>query len=116
MSRKAAIRELKTLPPAFTYSQAMAAGISAERLYAYRDQGHIDQIARGLYLWADSSELDQLRKQHVVVDSDSLCYRLSIALVAERLKAPDRKPGERMLHVSSNLTECSTSSGLSSAC
>jgi hypothetical protein len=35
---------------------------------------------------------------------------LSTALVAKRLKAPDCKPGERMLHVSSNLTECSRSS------
>lgn len=59
MSGKAAIRGRKALPRAFTYSQAMAAGISAERLYAYRAQGLIDQIARGLYRWADSPEIDQ---------------------------------------------------------
>jgi len=59
MSHKAVIKGRKALPPAFTYSQAMAAGISAERLYAYRDQGLIDQIARGLYRWADSPEIDQ---------------------------------------------------------
>jgi predicted transcriptional regulator of viral defense system len=59
MSRKAVIQGRKALPPAFTYSQAMAAGISAERLYAYRTQGLIDQIARGLYRWADSPEIDQ---------------------------------------------------------
>jgi hypothetical protein len=59
MSRKAIISERKALPPAFTYTQARAAGISAERLYAYRAKGLIDQIARGLYRWADAPEIDQ---------------------------------------------------------
>ena len=59
MSRKAIIPRRKALPPAFTYTQARAAGISAERLYAYRSQGLIDQIARGLYRWADAPEIDQ---------------------------------------------------------
>jgi len=59
MSRKATIPGKKALPPAFTYTQARAAGISAERLYAYRAQGLLDQIARGLYRWADAPEIDQ---------------------------------------------------------
>jgi predicted transcriptional regulator of viral defense system len=59
MSRKATIPGRKALPPAFTYTQARAAGISAERLYAYRAQGLLDQIARGLYRWADAPEIDQ---------------------------------------------------------
>jgi predicted transcriptional regulator of viral defense system len=59
MSRKVVIPGRKALPPAFTYTQARAAGISAERLYAYRAQGLIDQIARGLYRWADAPEIDQ---------------------------------------------------------
>jgi predicted transcriptional regulator of viral defense system len=59
MSRKASTSERKALPAAFTYTQARAAGISAERLYAYRSQGLIDQIARGLYRWADAPEIDQ---------------------------------------------------------
>lgn len=59
MSRKAIIPGRKALPAAFTYSQARAAGISAERLYAYRAEGLIDQIARGLYRWADSPQIDQ---------------------------------------------------------
>lgn len=59
MRRKATISERKALPPAFTYTQARAAGISAERLYAYRAKGLIDQIARGLYRWADAPEIDQ---------------------------------------------------------
>jgi hypothetical protein len=46
-------------PPTFTYTQARAAGISAERLYAYRAKGLVDQIARGLYRRADAPEIDQ---------------------------------------------------------
>jgi len=59
MSPKVIISERKVLPPAFTYTQARAAGISAERLYAYRTKGLIEQIARGLYRWADAPEIDQ---------------------------------------------------------
>lgn len=59
MSRKATIPGRKALPPAFTYTQARAAGISAERLYAYRSQGLVDQVARGLYRWADAPQIDQ---------------------------------------------------------
>lgn len=59
MSRKTVIPGRKALPPTFTYTQARAAGISAERLYAYRAKGLVDQIARGLYRWADAPEIDQ---------------------------------------------------------
>jgi predicted transcriptional regulator of viral defense system len=59
MSRKGVIPGRKALPPAFTYTQARAAGISAERLYAYRAQGLVDQVARGLYRWTDAPEVDQ---------------------------------------------------------
>ena len=56
MSRKAVIPGQKALPPAFTYTQARAAGISAERLYAYRAKALIDQIARGLFVDDPESE------------------------------------------------------------
>jgi Transcriptional regulator, AbiEi antitoxin len=59
MNKKALTLGRLALPAAFTYTQARAAGISAERLYAYRDQGLIDQVARGLYRWADAPEIDQ---------------------------------------------------------
>lgn len=59
MSRKPVILERKALPAAFTYTQARAAGLSAERLYAYRSEGLIDQVARGLYRWADAPPIDQ---------------------------------------------------------
>jgi hypothetical protein len=47
------------LPWVFTYTKARAAGISAERLYSYRDQGLIHQVGRGLYQWADAPETDE---------------------------------------------------------
>jgi predicted transcriptional regulator of viral defense system len=46
------------LPSVFTYTAALAAGISAERLYAYRDTGVIEQIGRGRYRWADAAGSD----------------------------------------------------------
>lgn len=45
--------ELSELPPIFRYSDAIAGGISAERLYSYRDQGLIEQVGRGLYRRSD---------------------------------------------------------------
>jgi hypothetical protein len=47
------------------------------------------------------------RKQQVVGLIPTLGSTHVLALVAERLKALDCKSGERKLHVSSNLTECS---------
>ena len=47
------------LPWVFTYTKARAAGISAERLYSYRDQGLIHQVGRGLYQWAGAPETDE---------------------------------------------------------
>jgi len=59
VNRKPDIPGRKSLPSVFTYSKARAAGISAERLYTYRNQGLLDQIGRGLYRWADAPEIDQ---------------------------------------------------------
>lgn len=59
MSSKAPIQRREGLPPVFTYTAARAAGISAERLYAYRDRGLVEQIGRGLYRWADALGIDQ---------------------------------------------------------
>lgn len=46
------------LPSVFRYTDARTAGISAERLYSYRDLGFVRQIGRGLYQWAGDSEGD----------------------------------------------------------
>jgi hypothetical protein len=56
---RSTISDRAGLPQVFSYTAARAAGISAERLYSYRDQGLIEQIGRGLYQWASASESDQ---------------------------------------------------------
>jgi predicted transcriptional regulator of viral defense system len=56
---KATISDRAGLPEVFSYSAARVAGISAERLYSYRDQGLIGQIGRGLYQWAGTAGSDQ---------------------------------------------------------
>ena len=59
MSAKTILRTHADLPSVFSYTQARAAGISAERLYSYRDRGIVQQIGRGLYQWADALAEDQ---------------------------------------------------------
>ncbi|MEP7247228.1 MAG: type IV toxin-antitoxin system AbiEi family antitoxin domain-containing protein [Gammaproteobacteria bacterium] len=61
MHRKAVDPIRRKLPAVFTYSEARTAGLSAERLYAWRDQGIVNQVGRGLYRWADADagEVDQ---------------------------------------------------------
>lgn len=59
MRPKSAIPGSETLPEVFTYTNARAAGISAERLYAYRNEGLIEQVSRGLYRRADAREVDE---------------------------------------------------------
>ncbi|HVI06026.1 MAG TPA: type IV toxin-antitoxin system AbiEi family antitoxin domain-containing protein [Sphingomicrobium sp.] len=49
MSTKPPAQMPATLPPVFTYSDAIAVGLSAERLYRYRDEGLLEQLGRGLY-------------------------------------------------------------------
>nr|WP_172875747.1 type IV toxin-antitoxin system AbiEi family antitoxin domain-containing protein [Micromonospora inositola] len=49
---------LRRLPSTFTYSQAMAAGVSRWRLYRLRDQGAIDLVGRGLYRRHEAEAVD----------------------------------------------------------
>ena len=58
MKPKTAIARPAGLPSVFSYTKARAAGISAERLYSYRDRGFVQQIGRGLYQWADAVQGD----------------------------------------------------------
>lgn len=57
------------LPSVFTYTDARAAGLSAERLYRYRDEGRLEQVGRGLYRWADAPPID-----HNLIE---IAYRIS---------------------------------------
>ncbi len=70
----------KKLPSVFTYTEAVARGLSAERLYAYRDQGIVEQISRGLYRWADAPEIDQnLLEIAYRIPKGTLCLTTALA-------------------------------------
>lgn len=58
MSTKPSAQIPASLPPAFTYSDAIAVGLSADRLYHYRDEGLLEQLGRGLYRRANASPAD----------------------------------------------------------
>lgn len=53
---------LEDLPDTFTYRQALAAGMNHHRLYALRDRGELEQVARGLFrkAGADLADFDLL--------------------------------------------------------
>ncbi len=68
------------LPSVFRYTEAVARGLSAERLYAYRDQGIVEQISRGLYRWADAPEIDQnLLEIAYRIPEATLCLTTALA-------------------------------------
>jgi predicted transcriptional regulator of viral defense system len=91
VNRKPAIPGRKDLPSVFTYSKARAAGISAERLYAYRNEGLLDQIGRGLYRWADAPEIDQdLLEVAYRVPRATLCLGTALARHGLTDAIPDR--------------------------
>jgi predicted transcriptional regulator of viral defense system len=70
----------KKLPSVFTYTEAIARGLSAERLYAFRDQGIVEQISRGLYRWADAPEIDQnLLEVAYRIPQGTLCLTTALA-------------------------------------
>ncbi len=81
----------KNLPAVFTYSGAIAAGLSAERLYTYRDHGLIEQIGRGLYRWADAPAIDQnLLEVSYRVPRGTLCLVTALARHGLTDRIPDR--------------------------
>jgi predicted transcriptional regulator of viral defense system len=91
MSSKTVKTDRGSLPSVFTYSRARAAGVSAERLYAYRNQGVLEQIGRGLYRWADSPEIDQdLLEVAYRVPRGTLCLVTALARHGLTDIIPDR--------------------------
>lgn len=56
VGRAATGDDLANLPATFSYIEARAGGLSDRRLYALRDAGLIDQLARGLFRRADAAE------------------------------------------------------------
>lgn len=80
MSRKPSVPGRDVLHSVFTYSEARDAGISAERLYAYRSEGLLDQIGRGLYRWADTPAIDHdLVEISCRVRQGTLCLLTALA-------------------------------------
>ncbi|MGY3516335.1 type IV toxin-antitoxin system AbiEi family antitoxin domain-containing protein [Micromonospora sp. PTRAS2] len=51
-------RALARLPATFSYSEALAAGVTEWRLYQLRDQGLIESLGRGLYRRRDAEATD----------------------------------------------------------
>ena len=80
MRAKSEIPFRKKLPSVFTYTEAIDRGLFAERLYAYRDQGIVEQIGRGLYRWADAPEIDQnLLEIAYRIPAGTLCLSTALA-------------------------------------
>ena len=80
MRAKATNLSHKIFPSVFTYTEAVARGLSAERLYAYRDQGIVEQIGRGLYRWADAPDIDQnLLEIAYRIPKGTLCLTTALA-------------------------------------
>lgn len=80
-----------SLPPTFTYSDAIAAGLSAERLYRYRDEGHLEQVGRGLFRRTDAPATDHnlLEIAHRV-PAGTLCLVTALARHGLTDVIPDR--------------------------
>lgn len=80
-----------SLRPVFTYSDAIAAGLSAERLYRYRDEGQLEQLGRGLYRRANALPADHnlLEIAHRVPEG-TLCLVTALAHHGLTDVIPDR--------------------------
>jgi predicted transcriptional regulator of viral defense system len=80
-----------SLRPLFTYSDAIAAGLSAERIYRYRDEGHLEQVGRGLYRRTDAPPIDHnlLEMAHRVPEG-TLCLVTALARHGLTDVIPDR--------------------------
>lgn len=64
----------------FTYSEALAAGLTPDQLYGLRQRGEIETVSRGLYRWADADlvDLDLLEISKRVPDA-TLCLGTALA-------------------------------------
>lgn len=91
MSTKTSARIPSSLPAVFTYSDALAAGLSAERLYRYRDEGHVERVGRGLYRRTDAppADHDLLEIAHRIPES-TLCLITALARHGLTDVIPDR--------------------------
>ena len=77
--------DLDPLPALFTYRDAIQAGITRRRLYAMRDTGRVELVARGIYLRSDSDELIDLDLAEIAIRAPDATLCLSTALVRHDL-------------------------------
>jgi Transcriptional regulator, AbiEi antitoxin len=77
--------DLDLLPALFTYREAIGAGVSKRRLYAMRDAGRIEQVARGIFLRSDSDELVDLDLAEITIRAPDATLCLSSALIRHDL-------------------------------
>ena len=82
--------ELSALPSLFTYREATDAGVTKWRLYAMRDAGLIEQVARGLFRRAGSDELVDLDLAEIAVRAPEATLCLTSAMV--RYDLTDQNP------------------------
>lgn len=80
-----------SLRPLFIYSDAIAVGLSAERLYRYRDEGRLEQVGRGLYRRTEAPPTDHnlLEIAHRVPEG-TLCLVTALARHGLTDVIPDR--------------------------
>src|ERR1700733_2959806 len=72
--------DVNPLPALFTYHDAIKAGVSKQRLYAMRDSGRIQPVARGIYVRADNDELIDLDPAEIAIRAPDATLCLSSAL------------------------------------
>lgn len=91
MSTKPSAQIPAKLPSVFTYSDAIAVGLFAERLYRARDEGLLEQLGRGLYRRANASPADHnlLEISHRVPEG-TLCLTTALARHGLTDIIPDR--------------------------
>ena len=73
------------LPALFTYREAIEAGLSKRRLYALRDAGLIESVARGIFRRTDSGQSFDLDLGEIAMRLPSATLCLTSALVRHDL-------------------------------
>jgi hypothetical protein len=77
--------DLGMLPALFTHGEAIDAGLSKRRLYAMRDDGLIEVVARGIFKRTDTDELVDLDLAEVAIRAPDATLCLTTALVRHDL-------------------------------
>jgi predicted transcriptional regulator of viral defense system len=73
------------LPALFTYREAIEAGLSKRRLYAFRDAGLVEPVARGIFRRTDSGQSFDLDLAEISLRLPSATLCLTSALVRHDL-------------------------------